>query len=268
IEGHPETAAADPAGAVVIAESWFDDFGVAIADEDGEYELEHMDWGAYYVRGYLDTNNDGIISIFTGDALGGYGADLAAGDLELESVPVPDSRNVNDIDFSIYDPSALSGIVSFAGELPRYRPIGIGLFTSAADAANLTNPVATYEGWWPYDVEWILNDLWNDFEEGDYYLSAYIDADSSLAYEPGIDPSGVYGGDTPIVLHLVNGADYFDIVIPVDYAPAIRSQRVTWPQRTRSVELQRLQDLFTKRDPNSFYVAPRKTAHPQSSASR
>ena len=269
VTGHPATAASDPTGAVVIAETWFSEtFGVAMVDEDGQYELTHMEWGPYYVRGYLDTNDDGVISIYTGDALGGYGADLAAGDLELESVPVPESRHVNDINFSIYDPSAVTGTVLFTGELPRYRPIGIGLFSTSTDATNLTNPVATYEGRWPYDVEWIFNGLWDGFEDGDYYLAAYIDADSSLAYEPGIDPSGVYGGNTPTVLHLVNGADYFDIVLAVDYAPAIRSQRVTWPQRTRSAELQRLQDLFTKRDPNSFYINSGKTARPQSGAPR
>lgn len=239
ITGDAGTAAADPTGAVVFAESFWS-LALTIVELNDTYEIPNLEFGGYYLRAYLDTNHDGLISVYWGDALGGYGVDPALGDFELEAVPVPEGRHVRNIDFLIYDPTAVSGIVTYAGEIDD-KPIGIGLFATPTDAINLTNPVATTRGWWPYSEDWVFNEFFQGFSEGDYYVAAYIDADSSGAYEPGTDPAGVYGGvASPISVRMVNGLDYFDVVIPVDFAPARVSAPVKWPAPRYNVEMERL----------------------------
>lgn len=239
IVGDAGTGAADPTGAVVFAESFWSLALTSVEAED-TYEVTNLERGGYYVRAYLDTNHDGLISVFWGDALGGYGVDPATGDLELELVLVADSRHERGVDFQIHDPTAVSGIVSYSGEV-HDKPIGLGLFDNETDAINLTNPVATTRAWWPYSEDWVFNEFFQGFAEGDYYVAAYIDADSSGAYEPGTDPAGVYGGfASPIRLHMANGLDYFDVDIPVELAPASISARVTWPAPTYDVQMEAL----------------------------
>jgi len=265
VKGDPGTPSANPAGAVVFANDYYfnDAFNLTKVANNGSYAVQHLNWGSYLVRGYLDSNRDGVINIAQGDALGGFGADIDEDDYELEDVWVGKGDYRPGIDFEIYDPAAASGYVHYSGKVvTAFRPVFIGLFTSGTDAARLENPLHDWDDWWapwkrddPEYPDWIFNQFYQLFEEGTYYVGAYLDADSSLTYDPAIDPAGVYGGfNSPTPLQLRDGTDYHKIVItmrdPIALAaaPAVsrETRRVKWPAPKKNPGFQQFVDALAK----------------------
>ena len=265
VKGDPGTPSANPAGAVVFANDYYfnDAFNLTKVANNGSYSVQHLNWGSYLVRGYLDSNRDGVINIAQGDALGGFGADIDEDDYELEDVWVGKGDYRPGIDFEIYDPAAASGYVHYSGKVvTAFRPVFIGLFTSGTDAARLEDPLHDWDDWWapwkrddPEYPDWIFNQFYQLFEEGTYYVGAYLDADSSLTYDPAIDPAGVYGGfNSPTPLQLRDGTDYHKIVItmrdPIALAaaPAVsrETRRVKWPAPKKNPGFQQFVDALAK----------------------
>ncbi|HKW14188.1 MAG TPA: Ig-like domain-containing protein [Candidatus Krumholzibacteria bacterium] len=261
IKGDPNTPSANPTGTLVVASNYFwDTYNYGKVPANGTYFVKNLQSGPYLVRGYFDSNHDGVVNIQTGDALGGYGADIDAGDFELEFVGLGDGDRHSGIDFQIYDPTATSGYTSYAGTtVVKYRPVQVGLFASANDAAHLQNPLFTYDDWWaPWKTiddtypDWVFNQFLQVFDEGTYYVAAYLDADSSLTYDPGIDPAGVYGGfASPTPLVMTNGKDYQRVMIAMSDPPTARATsraatRTKWPAPVKNAGFQQFVDAFAK----------------------
>jgi hypothetical protein len=164
--------------------------------------------GPYLVRGYFDSNRDGQVNIETGDAIGGYGANIDQGDLELEFIGIGEGDHVTGIDFQMYDPAAASGYTSYSGTaFDSYRDVYVGFFISASDAALLQNPIFVEDDYWvpgkQHDEypDWVFNQVFQGFADGTYYVAAFLDGDGNFVYDPATDPAGVYGGAaTPTAL--------------------------------------------------------------------
>ena len=261
VKGDSNTQSANPTGTLVVASNYFwDTYNYAKVPANGTYYVKNLQLGPYVVRGYFDSNRDGVVNIETGDALGGYGADIDAGDFELEFVGLGDGDHHSGIDFQIYDPAATSGYTSYAGTaVVKYRPVQVGLFASANDAAHMQNPLFVEDDWWaPWKTlddtypDWVFNQFYQLFDEGTYYVAAYLDADSSLTYDPAIDPAGVYGGfASPTPLVMTNGKDYPRVMIALSDPPTAaratsRVARTRWPAPVKNAGFQQFVDALAK----------------------
>ena len=253
VMGHLGTDAAEPAGTIVFAETWWGSYNFGIAELNDTYVVPNLEWGGYVVHGFLDSNRDGYISVYSGDALGGYGADIPGKDYDLDFIPLPEGRHASEVDFSLFDPTAAYGIVTYTGEpLEPWRPVNVGLFKSRADAMSLTNPVAVSHGSWPYDEVWLFNNFYQDFDEDDYYVAGYIDVDSSRTYDPGTDLVGAYGGiSSPTAIHMVGGKDHYVLDIPMGAPTVGASAAMTWPEPRFNSKFRQLADRVSKHQPRS-----------------
>ncbi|HKW13762.1 MAG TPA: hypothetical protein VJS69_04665, partial [Candidatus Krumholzibacteria bacterium] len=94
-----------------------------------------------------------------------------------------------------------------------------------------------------YWNEWFFEPYGTGVPDGDYYLFSYSDLNGNDIYEPGIDPAGMYGGfDFPTVLHVSHGADFLNLVIPIQdpIAPGrIQAAQPSWPMARRNVAFER-----------------------------
>jgi hypothetical protein len=250
VTGDPGTEAADPTGATVFA-GFYDVYNLATVAVNNTYRVSNLMDFPYFVDGYLDTNHDGYFYPIAGDAFGGYGADPEAGDWDLAGVGIYRARHLTEIDFSLVDPSAIIGEIGYEGDLEPHRPIRVGLFNTSAEAIALENPVAVTEASWPYSPVWLFNSIWQEIDDGAYYMAAYIDADSSGAYEPAIDPMGVYGGPRwPKVVDMRNGKDLIGILLAVfDLPKSSVTRRVVWPAPRHNVAFERMNERAMKRSP-------------------
>ncbi len=218
VSGDPGTGAADPSGASVVAEGYSNRVAAQVGQND-TYELKHLPDDLYQIVATKESNGDGVLDFFAGDAIGVYGLDLATNDQDPDSVEISDGAQVNGINFPIYDPSAVSGTLSHSGNYFAY----VTLYTT--DGFDPQDPayalLAAQTGAFQ-DDPWYLNSLMHDFPDGDYYVVAFLDVDDSGFLDPSIDSYNWYGGPgAPIAVHLANGSDVADIVIALsDPGPA------------------------------------------------
>ncbi len=223
VTGDPGTGAADPTDASVVAEGDSNLMAAQVAGND-TYQLKHLPDDIYQIVATRESNGDGVLDFYSGDAIGAYGVNLALHDLDPDNVGISGGAQVNGINFPIYDPSAVSGTLSYSGDYFAY----VSLYTTdgfdpqdPADALRVAQTGAYY------DDPWYLNSLMHDFPDGDYYVVAFLDVDDNGFLEPSIDSYNWYGGPSaPIAVHLSNGSDVADIVIALpDPVPAATSTR-------------------------------------------
>jgi hypothetical protein len=244
ITGDPGTGAADPSGASIIAEAANNVAGNVVAPTDA-YNLEHLADGLYQVMAVKDSNHDGTLDFYRGDAIGIYGVSLEPYDVDPDSVQISSGAQIGGINFPIYDPSAVWGTLSYSGP---YRDgfAYVAMFKTAGfDPHNPSNPVAVSDAW--RDEPWYFSSLGQEIPDGDYYLAAYIDVNED-GLNLGVDPYGWYGGPgAPIAVHLANGSDAGDIVIKLsDPMPgiAISGQRHTWRKTKLNSTFKHFGDLI------------------------
>jgi hypothetical protein len=248
ISGDPGSAAADPTGGILVAASqpYFDEYaGITTVAVNNTYSVSHLPDGTYYSMAVLDTNKDGYISAFLGDAIGVYGITSFSG-LVPEPVTIANGQHVTGINFHMLDPVSLRGSVAYSGthahDASGYQ-LKVGLFDTAGWSAAAL-PVARGFGRWPDLTEWRFNQFYQRFPDGDYYVGAFLDLDDDDVWNSGVEPAGMYGAwFAPKVVHVTNGNDIQGIVIEmVDPAPTTSALSVTWPAPNNNEAFNRMCD--------------------------
>lgn len=246
ISGDPGSEAADPTGATLIAadgrpfETSFNILGSTIVAANNSYTVSHLPDGNYWLLSILDTSGDGHLDPSDGDAIGAYGADFATADLDPDSVVVAAGAHLTGINFTMIDPTALKGTVSYSGVNQGEFPVLVGVFTSAG--FNPTDSPVGVADAFGVDHEWSFNTLDQPIPDGDYYLGAFMDLDFSGDPGPN-EPSGFYGGlPAPTAVHIANGNDISGIVIPISdpLTAATSSLNVAWPAAKHNAAFQRM----------------------------
>ena len=237
IAGDPTSNfAADPSGATAFAAYPFpfasDDFtvfGTSVVADNDTYNIPYLD-GILYVIAAFNTNGDGDIDPSKGDAIGAYGADISVGDFEPDSVTVM-GGTVAGIDFSLFDPSAIAGTITYDGI---YAEGSYSLYIGVFDVVGFdpqAPPAWGTTASWPFDREWSIDELDDGLDEGSYYVAAFLDIGGNSVYDPGTDPAGIYGGVTPTAIQIANGSDAVGLVVALeDPAPGSGGAAVAWPK--------------------------------------
>ncbi|HET6348701.1 MAG TPA: Ig-like domain-containing protein [Candidatus Krumholzibacteria bacterium] len=244
VSGAPGTAAADPTGAIVVA-GWYTPLAYTQVVGNDSYTIMHLEDGSYAILAFKDTNGDGNPT-GDGDAIGAYGADPAAGDFDFSTVQLTGGAHITNLDFPIYDPSFVTGRLTYEGAYQSNTPnTFVGLFAKAGFDPSTSQPVAVTLAYSPYGGTYSLNNMESPFPDGDYYVGAFMDADNNGLFNRAVDPLGVYGGvATPTVVHLAKGSDAFgaDILIS-DPVPGIAATAVHWPAPVTGGKMQRLYEM-------------------------
>jgi hypothetical protein len=234
VTGDPGTGAVDPTGASILAEGDSNVLTVAVANNDA-YRLNHLPDDIYQVIALKEANGDGNLDFYLGDAIGAYGVNVALHDLDPDNVGITSGAQVTGINFPIYDPSAVWGTLRYDGDYQGEQFEYLGLFKTAGfDPHNPSDELVVAVADAYRDSQWYFNSLAQEIPEGDYYLAAYLDVNDD-GLDLSIDPYNWYGGPgAPIALHLVNGKDVGDIVIPLsDPVPGMASVKHIAPWRAR-----------------------------------
>jgi len=257
VTGDPGTGANDPTGEQLIVadgnpfSSAVNVFGSATVAGNNTYNVLYLPDHLYYVITVMDTNHDGDLDPSSGDAVGGFGVDVANGDLDPDSIAVVGGAHVTGKNFAMYDPTTASGTVTYNGTAKGDYPIYVGLFDT--NGFSITDePLAATDAFGP-EHDWLYNSgegalAGGPFVEGNYYIGAFMDINSSGSFEPLVDPAGFYGGlPAPTAVNLTNGADRTNIVIPIsDPAPGLvvrGTASVVWPKAKPNASFQRLVDF-------------------------
>ena len=244
----------DPTGALVVAPDGFPfgggDFnilGTGIVAGNNTYNIANLPNGVYYPISVMNTNGDGEFDPSNGDAIGAFGADLAQGDFEPDSVTITGGAHVGNVNFPLFDPSAITGTVAYSGQFSvgEYQ-IGVGVFEVVGFDPTLPPAYGAFI-YWPYETAWSFNTLDDGLADGSYYLGAFLDLNGNFAYDPATEPAGLYGGlQTPTAVTIANGRDVLDIEITMqDPVTSLRSTaKVAWPAPAqRAPWLTRLSEL-------------------------
>jgi len=254
ITGDAGTPAADPTGATVIAadSSPFDGgdfnvFGTATVAGNNTYNVLYLPDGLYYLLAILDTSGNGNLDPSEGDAIGMYGVDIAAADLDPDSILVAGGAHVTGKNFKLIDPSAVSGTVQYNGSVKGSFPIQVGLFDT--DGFLPTNEPVTGTETFGIDNEWLFNSIDELIPEGNYYVGAYMDINGNDTYDPGTDPAGFYGGlPTPTAINMTNGHDTPGIVIQITdpLTSAMSFASAVWPKSKHNPAFQRAVEIVRR----------------------
>ncbi|MDH3197113.1 MAG: Ig-like domain-containing protein [Candidatus Krumholzibacteria bacterium] len=245
VSGDPGTPTANPAGAVVIAPNVlpfngnddFDVMGSDVVDSGGgsNYSISALPDGVYYPVSAKDSNGDGDIDPDKGDAIGAYGLDIRQMDMIPDSVVISGGNAVNNVDFPLFDQSAVAGTFAYDGTMYTgdYQ-VYIGAFdVNGFDINNLGPPDFGTDEWWPYNVQFGMSEMDTPgFAAGNYYIGAYMDVDpfDVAGYNPATDPAGFYGGvPNPTAVDLTGGKDAVGIHISLaDPVAPFAASPVSW----------------------------------------
>jgi len=187
---------------------------ITYCDSLGAYHFSYVAPGVYYLLALQDTNGDGETGgpdaiLEAGDSLGIYD-DITADPIEsgFTSVVVTASA-VTGIDFSLLDPEAIVGDVSYAGVDTTTASIS-DAYTGAFTSGDLTkDPLYGYQSRWDDSSQFdpdarIWHYAINAFFEtgarmafGNYYIGAYIDLNGNGDFDPDLDLDGDYEDGEP-----------------------------------------------------------------------
>ena len=246
LTGDPSSAsAASPEGAIVIVadRNPFGDSnddglsiaGSAIADGNGDYDVNFLPDGWFFPVALLDSNNDGQINPEDGDAVGAFGADLSQGDGQSDSVQVAGGNTINNVDFNLYDPCAITGVASYAGTM--YLGDNYQIFVHAFDTTgfNPASPQPDFDAdaYYPDNQDYRFSEFDDNLDRDmTYYVGAYMDVNNNQTYDTGTDPIGWYeNGSGLIPITVENGSDALDINFMLS-DPVIRANVAPWQKST------------------------------------
>jgi Bacterial Ig-like domain len=244
IIGDPNsTSASDPADGLVFAgptspQDLYTSIVTAVRPA-GVYEFTHLARATYFPFCVIDSNHDKTYRPLYGDAVGIYGVSDWWSNQEPQEVTTTDAP-VSGIDFPIYDPTAVYGLLSY--DNANDATIHVGLFDTAGFDPISSEPVVSVIAQRSGTSDYTINSLdTGPIPDGDYYVAAYVDINGTDMFEPADDPMGVYGGATPIAIHIAGGVDApntsFSLQSPV---PGTSVEAVHWPGAPRSGRLDRL----------------------------
>ena len=239
VQGAAGTAAADPAGAIAVA-GWYEPMAYATVAGNHSYNLTRLADGPYAVLAFKDTNGDSD-PYGEGDAIGAYGANPALGDFEFETVEITNGAYLDHLDFPLFDPSAVTGTVTWDGSYNDFF-IFVGLFAKAGFDVSTSQPVAVTGVSAHLAGKYSFNNIDAPFEDGDYYVAAFVDVNDNAIFDSGVDPATMYGGfATPITLHLVKGSDALGIDLALTSLAAFNPPvSVTWPLPVKNLRFEAL----------------------------
>jgi methionine-rich copper-binding protein CopC len=172
----------DPTGALVVAPDGFpfenDEFnilGTGIVAGNNTYNIGNLPDGVYYPIAVMNTNGDGEFDPSYGDAIGAFGANLSLGDFEPDSVTITGGAHVANVNFPLFDPSAITGTVTYDGNYSggSYQ-IGVGVFEVVGFDPTSPPAYGTFASW-PGYTTWGFNTLDDGLADGTYYLGAFLD---------------------------------------------------------------------------------------------
>lgn len=267
LDGDPGTAAANPAGAVVIISSvlifGYEEEGpppiegADVAGTGGVYSVTNLIDGTYWPVAMKETNGDGRLEFELGDAVGAYGADLASGDDTPETVTIAGGAQVGDVDFPLYDPSAISGVVSYGGST--YDDSWwtyyyyIGLFDEDPSGGGVSPIDSIGPNHLGSEPQYVMHEFDVALAPGTYYVGAFLDVNHNGDYDPAEDPAGFYMDGASIgTVTIANGSDGLNVDI-VLYDPAGAAPAAEWriPPRdearvARAEQWRRLKKVFER----------------------
>ena len=236
VTGDPGTAAADPTGALVLA-----DFALATTTvtANNTYLMSHLANRTYQsVYAIKDTNGDHFFASALGDAWGYYGTDYS------DSVVVTNGGRVNGINIALVDPSAIRGRLIYDGvHASEAHDALVGLFVAGTFDPSDFQPFVGVSSTAP-DYNWFFNSLGHGYDGGDYYIGGFVDLNNNYEYEPG-EPAGMYGGvASPTKVHIANGNDFYgiSIVLQDEVGGAFPSTAVRWQITKPDPGIQRLME--------------------------
>jgi hypothetical protein len=220
--------------------------GTGLIKDNNTYKVDLPPDDVYYPTAIMDSNHNGTIDPSQGDAIGMYGIDIGAGDTSVDSVTITGGADLLGVNFPLYDPSAITGTVSYSGSYSDgYYNLYIGLFDTSNWDVN-DPPVAGTGAFWSNYPEWWFNTIESGLTDDTYYVGAFLDVNFNGIYDTTVDPAGYYGGLPPTSVHFENGSDVLDLVIPLtDPAPTRASLSVVWPvSANRSPWLEQLSEAL------------------------
>ena len=230
LDGDPGTAAANPAGAIVLISSvLIFDYeeegappieGTDIAGTNGVYNVTGLADGMYWPVALKETNGDGELEPDMGDAVGAYGVDFGTGDTSADSVVVAGGALVGGIDFPLIDPSVIAGEVSYGGSAYadtwwQYN-FYVGVFDEDPSGGDIEPITGTDGASLGNDPEYVVHQFDANLAPGTYYVGAYLDINGDTQFDPLNEPAGFYmdGGSLGTVT-IANGSDVFDVDIEI-----------------------------------------------------
>ena len=227
VSGDPGTQAVNPAGTIVIAptvpptenQGQFDVPGSGVVGSGGSYSVSSIPDGVYYPIGVMDSNGNGKLDPDLGDAVGWYGVDVRQLDITPDSVTISGGNRATDVDFPMFDQSALAGIFSYSGTVVGVYKVFIGAFdVNGFDINNLGPADFGTDELWPYEDEFTMNEMSTGyFVPGNYYVGAYMDLDGNEEYDAASEPAGFYGGvPIPTAVELTGGRDALEVRITLE----------------------------------------------------
>ena len=261
ISGDPNSSSASsPTGAFVAAATAFpfsgqpfNVFGAASVASNGAYTNQHLRDGTYFPLAIKNTVKDSFVDPYLGDAIGLYGIDYAGGDASPDSVVIAGGSSTTNVNFKLYDPTAVYGMVTYEGVyIAQSHSIFVGIFETAGFDPATSQPVAGTEAYWPDFPSYVINSLdeaVGPIAPGNYYIGAFLDLNDDGDYQPATEPAGLYqtptpavGGTPPDPVDLSNGKDApnSDIVL-FDPAPGMNAtSSVHWKAAPPAKWLQNL----------------------------
>jgi hypothetical protein len=228
-----------------------DDFGIGatgVAATNGDYTVANLPDGTWWPLAAMDSNGDGEIDPEKGDAIGLYGVDFPFG--EPDTV-VTSGTIVTGIDFTLFDPMAISGVVSYTGSAYPgcCYTIFVGVFdTTGFDIGGILEPDYGTEVFWPGDPGYAVDQFEYGLMPGTYYVGAFLDGNFNGDLDAS-DPAAFYGGMTPTPLSVANGTDALDVDITLTDPPTFTAERWRQPKavtRPKAAVFHRIAEVLSR----------------------
>jgi hypothetical protein len=156
-----------------------------------------------------------------------YGVEFDAFDFEPDTVVVSGGGHVGNVNFELFDFSAVSGTVSYVGSAHGgevgFHSYYVGMFdASGFDPSSDPIPEPDYGTDGDNllsDPEFVLSELDDDISAGTYYFGAFFDLNDDGMFDEDTEPAGFYSvGGQPATVTLQGGNDVTGIDINMEDA--------------------------------------------------